>query len=270
VRLVAALLLWVSAAAGQTSSPGYSSYRRADQLFVSRRFPECQQALEEALRLDPKLVPALTLKAKLAMAMNRYDVARETLERAVAADPAAWYARFLYGFQFYQQSEMPAAIASFEKARALNPRDGRTLLYLGLAKESLGRGTEALEHYREAIRLEEAAGKLDTETVLTASRLLLLLGEYQESAALVDRALKLDPKSRDAHFEAARLHLRRGETAEAIREGEAALPLTGDVTDRQVHFLLIQAYRAAGREQEAARHAEAVRRLESPEKRDPR
>ena len=33
-------------------------------------------SVEEALRLDSKLVPALTLKAKLAMAANRYDVAR--------------------------------------------------------------------------------------------------------------------------------------------------------------------------------------------------
>ncbi len=267
---ILAILMWIFAAAGQTSSPGYAAYRRADQLFVERKFAECQQALEEALRADPKLVPALTLKAKLAMAANRYDLARETLERAIAADPGAWYARFLYGFQFYQQNEMPAAIAAFEKAHELNLRDGRTLLYLGLARESLGRTTEALRDYRDAIRLEEASGRLDTETVLTASRLLLLMGEYNECAALVGRALKLDPKSRDAHFEAARLHLRRGDPAEAIREGEAAFRLTGDVTDRQVHFLLVQAYRAAGRDAEAERHAEAIRRLETPQQPAPR
>ena len=34
-------------------------------------------------------------------------------------------AQFLYGFQFYQQNEMPAAIAALEKARELNPRDAR-------------------------------------------------------------------------------------------------------------------------------------------------
>ncbi len=264
---LALLLLCIGAAVAQTASPGYPAYRRADRLFVARQFRECQQALEEALKLDPKLVPALTLMAKLAMAVNRYDVARESLQRAIAADPAAPYAQFLYGFQFYQQNEMPAAIEALEKARALNPKDSRTVLYLGLAKESLGRTAESLADYREAIRLGEASGKLDTETLLTPARLLLLEGNFDECSRLVDHALKLDPKSRDSHFEAARLRMRRGDAAGAIREGELALSLTGDVTDRQVHFLLVQAYQAAGRGAEAERHAEAVRQIETRDRR---
>src|SRR6266487_3552867 len=76
-------------------SPGYAAYEKANALFVAKKFPESLAAIEEALRLDPKLVPALTLKAKLAMAANRYDVARQTLERALAIAPYAAYARFL-------------------------------------------------------------------------------------------------------------------------------------------------------------------------------
>src|ERR1043165_5793871 len=100
------------------------------------------------------------------MAANRYDVAREMLERAIAADPASWYARFLYGFQFYQQNEMPAAIGALEKARELNPRDPPAALYLGLAYEATGRTAEALGLYRRAIELEEAAGAVNVETLL--------------------------------------------------------------------------------------------------------
>ncbi len=260
---VCAMWLWVTVGAAQTSSPGYQTYLRADKLFVAGKFEECRQTLEQALRLDPKLTPALTLMAKLAMAVKRYDLARENLERAIAADPRAWYARFLYGFHFYQQNEMPAAIAALEKARELNPKDGRTVLYLGLAEESLGRTDMALAHYREAIRLEEASGKLDIETLLTGSRLLFLLGEYDECSRLLERALRLNPDSRDAHFESARLRLRKADAEGAVKEGEIALRLRGEVNDRQVHFLLIQAYQAAGREQDASRHAEAVRQIES-------
>jgi tetratricopeptide (TPR) repeat protein len=244
-------------------SPGQAAYERANAFFGAHKYQECMNALDEALKLDPKLVPALTLRAKLAMAINRYDVARASLEEAIAADPSSPYARFLYGFQFYQQNEMPAAVAALREARRLNPRDPPSALYLGLAEESLGRTAEALSLYREAIRLEETAGRLQVDTLLTCARLLLLLGEFDAEAPLLERAAKLDPKSRDPRFEAARLYLKKGDAARAAQEGEAALALrAGDTTERQVRYLLVQAYRAAGRETEAARHAAALRALE--------
>jgi tetratricopeptide (TPR) repeat protein len=261
-------MVFAFAAAAQPS-PGLAAYQRADQAFREHKFQVSMDALDEALRLDPALVPALTLKARLAMAANRYEVARETLERAIAADSKSWYARFLYGFQFYQQNEMPAAIAAFEKARELNPRDPPSALYLGLAYEALGRAGEALGLYRRAIELEEAAGAPHVETLLTAARLLLLQGRFDDSAKLAERAIQVDPGSRDPHFELARLWLKRASPQKAIVEGETALRLQhGDTPDGQIHFLLVQAYRGAGQDQAAKRHADALRDIE--ERKDPK
>lgn len=262
-----AVLLAGWTAAQMPPSKGYPAYERANRLFVVGKYQESFNAVDEALRLDPRLAPALTLKAKLAMAANRYDVARESLEQAIAADPSSWYAQFLYGFQFYRQNQLPAAIQALEKARRLNPRDARTPLYLGLTRESLGQTTEALQTYREAIHLGEVSGQLDTDTLLSCSRLLLRLGNFEECRHLVDRAVKLAPDSRDPHFESARLLLKTGDGAGAAKQGEIALQLhTGDVTDRQVHFLLVQAYQSGGREQEAERHAAAIREIEERER----
>jgi tetratricopeptide (TPR) repeat protein len=257
----------MSAPRAYQRSPGYAAYEQANGLFVAKKFQQSMDAIDVALRLDPKLVPALTLKAKLAMAANRYDVARECLERAIAAEPSSWYSQFLYGFQFYQQSEMPEAIQALEKTRRLNPRDPRTALYLGLARESLGQTKEALDSYQEAIRIGEATGKLEADMLLACSRLLLLLDDCEKCGDLVQRAVKLAPNSRDPHFESARLLLKKGDPAGAAKEGEIALQLrTGDVTDRQVHFLLIQAYQAGGREREASQHAAALRAIEERER----
>jgi tetratricopeptide (TPR) repeat protein len=265
--ILMAVLLAHWTAAQAPPSAGYPAYERANRLFVAGKYQESFNAVDEALRLDPKLVPALTLKAKLAMAANRSDVARESLEQAIAADPSSWYAQFLYGFQFYRQNELPAAIQALEKAHQLNPRDARTPLYLGLARESLGQTTEALKTYREAIHLGEVSGQLDTDMLLSCSRLLFRLGDFEESRHWIDRALKLAPNSRDPHFESARLLLKTGDAAGAAKEGEIALPLhTGDVTDLQVHFLLVQAYQSGGREQDAERHAAAIRALEERER----
>lgn len=262
-HLVAIILAAAAMAAAQQPSPGLAAYERANSLFREQRYQDSMNALDDALRLDPNLVQALTLRARLAMAANRYDVAKQSLERAIAADPKSWYAQFLYGFQFYQQNEMPSAIAAFEKARKLNPRDAQSALYLGLADEALGHTSEALELYSSAIRLEEEQGTVHVETLLTGARLLMLEGRLNEAAALIERALKADPESRDPHFESARLWLKKGEASKAIPEGEAALRLKhGDVTDRQVQFVLVQAFRAAGRDSEAEQHAAALRILE--------
>jgi tetratricopeptide (TPR) repeat protein len=157
---------------------------------------------------------------------------------------------------------MPAAVAALEKARELNPRDPSTALYLGMAKESLGDTSEALILYREAIRLEEAAGRPHVETLLACARLLLILGEFDEEEQLLGRAMKVAPDSRDPHFEACRLWLKRGDPARAVKEGETALRLRGEVKDRQAHYLLMQAYQAAGRDPDAAREAAALHSLE--------
>ena len=257
------LLAWCALAAQPGRSPGYAAYEKANSLFSAHRYQESLDAVDEALKLDPKLPPALTLKAKLALAANRFDVARESLERALAADPSSWYAQFLYGFQFYQQNEMPAAIAALQKARRLNPKDPRSALYLGMSEESLGRTAEALTLYREAIRLEEAAGRAQVDTLLTCSHLLLALGEFDEDERLLEKAVKVDPASRDARFETGRLFLKKGDPARAAREGEIALTLrSGDATERQVRYLLVQAYQALGREADAARHTAALRALD--------
>jgi tetratricopeptide (TPR) repeat protein len=83
---------------------------------------------------------------------------------------------------------------------------------------------------------------------------------------LIERALRLDPESREVHFESGRLLLRKGALAEAAKEGEIALrmPAAG-VTDRQIHYLLLRAYQADGQESEAAKHAAALRAMESEE-----
>ena len=169
-------------------SPGYAAYREADSQFVAKKMPEALSALERALQLDGKLVPALTLYAKIAMTMNRFELARESLERALAADPNADYARFLYGLNYYLTNDLRHALPQFEKARQANPRDSRAALYLGFTYESLGRTQEALAQYQESVRLQPL-----TDSYLAGARLLHLLGRLEDSERWIQKALQLEP-----------------------------------------------------------------------------
>jgi tetratricopeptide (TPR) repeat protein len=264
-RCAIAALLFAPILSGATPpSAGHAAYERANALFVAKKFPEALAATEEALRLDPKLVPALTLKAKLAMAAYRLDVARRCLEQALALDPRTPYAQFLYGLVAYLGNDAKEALPRFRKARQLNPADPRAALYLGLTVESLGKPEEALSLYEEAVRLDRSAGELHAETLLPGARLLLLLGRLEECERWIRQAVKLSPNSRDAHFEFARLLLKKGDAAEAAAEGEKGLALSeGVVTDAAIHYLLIRAYRQGGMPDRAAIHAEVMRAEES-------
>ena len=108
----------------------------------------------------PKLVPALTLKAKLAMAMNNFALTRQSLQQALAVDSKAQCAQFLFRLEAYLSNDMQAALPRFRKAHQLNPSDPRATLYLGLTSESLG----------------QTAGAPKAETFLPGARLLLVLG----------------------------------------------------------------------------------------------
>lgn len=259
--LLLTLPLWGASQASQART----AYERANALFVEKRLPEALAAADEALRLDPKLVPALTLKAKLAMAGHRLDVAGRCLEQALALDSRAPYAQFLYGLVAYMGNDVNAALPRFRKARQLNPGDPRAALYLGLTVESLGNAGEAMSLYEEAVRLERAAGEAHAETLLPGARLLLVLGRTEECERWLRQAVKLSPGSRDARFELARLLLKKGDAAQAAAEGEAALALSdGVVTDAAIHYFLIRAWQRNGMPDRAAIHAETMRAEEAP------
>lgn len=259
MKLCLTLLLCITAVSAQGVSSGAAAYDRANALFEKGQFDAALKELDNALHADPKLVPALTLKAKLAMMINRYDVARECLDTAVAADPTGAYPQFLLGFLFYRQDKMPDAERELQKAQKLNPSDPRSALYLGMTEETLGRLAEAMAQYERAMRLEEATGHPNADAWIACARLLMVEGNLDRAGKLLADAVRIEPNSRDAQFQSARLALQIGKTNEAIAAGEKALRLSGETADRQIHFLLVQAYRMAGKDAEAAQHAAAIR-----------
>ena len=68
--------------------------------------------------------------------------------------------------------------------------------------------------------------------LLSGSRLLLRLGEFEECRQWIDRAIKLAPNSRDPHFESARLLMKTADAAGAAKQGEIALELHTRRRDR--------------------------------------
>lgn len=256
LALASALVVLLGAA-----SPGELIYHKANELFVAKKFSESAAAVQEALRLDPKLVPAWTLKGKLAMASGQTEIARASLEQAVSLDPQSSYAQFMLGFFWYYENNFNKAMPHLEKAHALNATDADPVLYLAMTQEELGLTDEAMRYYDEAESLEGAQGKLGAETFLAHARLLFMLSRFKESEKRVDQSLVIDPNSRNAHWQKGRLLLQRGDAAGAVQQGGIALETKGPgPIDNQIHELLGRAYAAIGNTERSKLHFNAAKR----------
>ncbi|HEU0183827.1 MAG TPA: tetratricopeptide repeat protein [Blastocatellia bacterium] len=235
------------------SAPAF--YQKAVALFQQRQYEQSLAALDEALKLDPRLIPALTLKARVAMAANRFDIAKASLSQAVEVGPDVAYNHFLLGFCYYVDNDFKNALPPLERSRQLKPDDARTHFYIALTLEALARVDDAVASYEQSLKLEKDGGAILADTLVAYARLLFTLGRYSESEALIDRALAAAPDSRDAQYEKGRLSFERRAYAEAIVHGKKALELPGaGATERQIHFLLAKAYSKSGQKELAEIH----------------
>src|SRR5436853_1718438 len=80
-------------------------YNCATAFVEKRDLTTAQAAVDEALRVDARFVPALTLKAKLAMACDQLETAQQALDAAVVMAPKQPCLRFLLGVVYYLKND---------------------------------------------------------------------------------------------------------------------------------------------------------------------
>jgi len=211
--------------------------------------------IDAALRLDPNFVPALLLKARLALFAHRSDVARSCLIKAITVDPKSEDAQFLLGLYFYLQNDFKLALAPLEIARSIAPGAPLPYFYLALSNDGLGEAQEALALYEKAASLSPNKDAQRAEILVASSRLLTSLGRYRESLEKIDAALDAHDLSRDAHYEKAKLLFRQETYEAAAAQAERALHLPAlGTSDAQVHFLLGKIYLKLNKPEMAQAH----------------
>ena len=239
-------------------SPAATDFRRATELFSKQDLKGAEAAVGESLHADPRYVPALTLKARLAMISGRMDEARHALESAIDADPKQPGPRFLLGFCLYIENDFQSARDALAKA---DQNDARVVLYSALSEEGLGRIDTAVRDYERALQLDPASA----DTRVAYSRLLRRQGSLDRAESLIDDALKIAPQARDVLYEKGQCRFERGAYGEAAQYGERALAAPGPApAEREIRFLLARAYLKAGNHDLAAKHRAIFESLPMP------
>ncbi len=177
---------------------------------------------DEALRLAPRLVAALALRANALSALGKLDDARLAFSRALAVDPADPEA-LLGAAELHVRRLGPARDAleagleyALRGARVASARKDRTLaarlvLVAGMAENDLGRSQLALPHLEKAL----AALPGDPDVVYERGVALYELCRFDDAQRSFERALALAPDDAWALHQLGLLAERRGDRARA-------------------------------------------------------
>jgi tetratricopeptide (TPR) repeat protein len=133
--------------------------------------------------------------------------------RTLEVDPAFPEGNLNLGTMYMELGDLPAAIAAFERERALDPDDARNLASLAQALDRAGRAEEAERTYSAA----EAAGLEDAPALYNHALCLERLDRpAAEIEAMYRRAVAADPAFADAGNNLGVLLAREGRVEEAV------------------------------------------------------
>ncbi|HET8674176.1 MAG TPA: tetratricopeptide repeat protein [Blastocatellia bacterium] len=203
--------------------------------------------LEEVARLNSTAkievgsqeVAVYTLIGELYWSLDEEDKALDALKRVAESDGTADKAHFQLAQLYYQKNKFREAAAAARKAYDLNQKSPD---YAGLLAKSLlriGRTQEALDIYKKAIGVKDAAPAKDDpeepgKEALPFSPLLfdyadalVSAGRYDEATKVVEPVLKIVRKDSAAYLNLVRINVdalrRSGKRDDAVRTLEEAL-----------------------------------------------
>ncbi len=188
---------------------------------------------------------------------GRYDEARQAFARYYGFAPDSAGAYLLAARLLLRSESLPAAQAFAAKAVALDA-------HLPLAHELLGELALAGNRLPEAEKELEAEQTLNPLAPSVYDRLgdaYSRAGDYARAQAALEKAVLLEPNATGPYILLGKALLKQGDAVGAVRYLEHARGL--DPRNGMTHNLLAQAYRAEGRDAEAANENAAAVKLEA-------
>jgi tetratricopeptide (TPR) repeat protein len=131
----------------------FTHYALADVLHDRGRLDEATGAVQEAIRLDPEDPDYHALLSQIHLDQRRWPPALGAAEAALALDPEHGPANNLRAIALVRLGRRDEAGATIEAALARDPENAVTHANQGWARMHAGDFRGALEHFREALRL---------------------------------------------------------------------------------------------------------------------
>jgi tetratricopeptide (TPR) repeat protein len=217
--------------------------------YGAKQFAEASKHLEVAARADPDNTQLRQVLAHSCLWAKNFDCALEEFRDIEQRDPDSAAAHMLTGEALDGLGRTPEAIAEFEAAAKISPREPEVHFGIGFLQWKLRHYDEAESALRtelsidsnnaqalaylgdiemkandldKALPLLEKAVKVKGGDVRIAyvdlGAVLMQQKRYQDAMAALQHAVKLDPAQPDSHFRLGRLYQEMGNTTAAQQE----------------------------------------------------
>ena len=178
----------------------------------------------------------------------------ETLYRTtIARNPECWMAQVNLGNILYKANRIPGAMDLFKQASRIKPAVAH--YSVGNALMDKGRTSEAIEEYRQALRINRDYA----EAYNNLGGALLLIGRTSEAIDQFEQALLINPDYAEAQNNLGNALVQTGRALEAINHYKNALRMTP--TSASAHNNLGAALAQMGRIPDAIKEVKAALRI---------
>lgn len=209
----------------------------ADVLYVSADYH--MKAWNDAIYRMYQKVPASyrvdQLSAEVFETQGKYTEAVAEYRKAIEKNPKALDLHYRLGRALLQQSHDPAVLEQarkeFEAELALNPADAVAEYQVGQVLTAEQKKPAAAGHFERAAALRPDFA----EALIAVAKLRVEAKRYADAIALLERAVKLQPRNETAHYNLMMAYRNAGRAADAQREkvelDKLQKPPEGEFTD---------------------------------------
>lgn len=197
---------------------------RAASAYQAGAVAEAESLCRQIVAADPNFFLAQFLLGAAQARLGKYDLALASYDRALALQADHAEALYNRGNTLKALSRFEDAIASYDRALAAKPDYAEALNNRGVAQQALGRLDQALASHQRAVALRPAYA----EAIRNAALLLQTLRRFDDALAAYDRLVALAPNDAAAWNDRGIVLFELRRFAEAQASHEHALALRPD------------------------------------------
>jgi tetratricopeptide (TPR) repeat protein len=229
-------------------------------LFAQQKIGESIQALSKSLQLDVKNAEAHKILGRDLMIIGRFDAAQIEFEQGIRYEPQSSEMHYNLGKLFSMLDNWSPARKEFEEALRIDPSYVEALDALGFAQEALGDNAGAVASYEKAIALNQARNGKFASAHVNLSAYYNRSGDAVKGLEYARQALELDPKSDRAWFQKAKADESQGRLNDAVDSLNRAISFNTRASS--YYYVLAGLYRRLGKVKESQEALAVFTRLD--------
>ena len=181
---------------------------------------EVKAELQQALDLDPNLLPARLLLARTYFDLGRFEKARDELQTGLARAPGQTELLALLGETWRQLGDARQSVELNRKVLQIDPAMAQAHYYLGLALIDVGQRDEGVQRLEALLR----GGVKVPDLFLALGNAYLDAGRLDDAVTVLSEGVQAAPAAYDMRILLARAFRLKGELAKASEQLTAARP----------------------------------------------